>query len=180
MPFKAESTTYLFSVLVQNMLNACDSGSCGGNACRIETVLCAALNDTMALQYFRMNDFSKSFEHLLGLTCAIQCHGVEEWITRGDPYFGEQCFKHLGDAWKKMLGKPAAELEAGGVSKVLRDYAITVCGGLQRYLKSFGGADWRGTGANVYKFNYVVKKRGAASAGGAGGGGGAKKKTKKK
>ena len=66
------------------------------------------------------------------------------------------------------------------MSKVLRDYAITVCGGLQRYLKSFGGADWRGTGANVYKFNYVVKKRGAASAGGAGGGGGAKKKTKKK
>lgn len=151
LPMTTDSDTNKFAMLVWKMLDACDSGSVGGNSCRMSEVLAAAANDTLAI-----GEAGRRFEHLFGLTLAIANHGVEDWIMRGDPSMGERMFKLLGDAWKSLFKQPPEKL---GVSAELFEYAPRACKMLQNHLRSFGSAEYSGTYANVYKFNFQAQNR---------------------
>ena len=152
---KTDSVANKFAMLIWSMLDACESGSIGGDACRMNYVLTSAAQDTL-----NFTSVGPRFQHLLGLTLAIFNHGVESWIVRGDPSFGRTLFKVMGDEWKKLLQKPEATLVAAGISLELRGFAIeSGCMNLQKYLKSFDSKKWAGTGANVYSFNFMAKPR---------------------
>lgn len=70
-PFATGSAANMFAMLVWNMLEACESGSIGGDACRMADVLCAASNEALAVEAV-----GARFEHLFGLTLAISNHGL--------------------------------------------------------------------------------------------------------
>ena len=154
MPFSTASDANKFAMLVWRMFDACDSGGIGGNACRLADVIAAAANAALAKQVL-----TARFHHLLGLTLAISRHGLESWIMRGDKEFGDQVFRLLGNAWKKLFALPAGTLANAGISAELRKFAIDVCEGTRKYLRSYGHKDWRGTYANVFTFSYIVKPR---------------------
>jgi hypothetical protein len=148
-PLETNSDANKFLMLVCKMLDACESGSIGGDACRMTSVVLAATDDALDV---RPN--GKRFHHLLGLTAAISNHGMESWFQRGDPDSGDYVFKELGDAWKKMLKLPEEQLAAEGVSQELRKFAVQSCQGLQKYLKHFGSKEYQGMDFSVFKFNF--------------------------
>lgn len=159
-PIRTDSEANRFGMLVFRMLCACESGSIGGDACRIEDVLFAAADDAKDAGPASSASSFRQFDHLLGLTLAVSNHGVESWIVRGDPHNGKVFFKALGDLWKKQLGKDNDQkLADAGVSAEVRQFAIETCEGLQGYLKSFGDKKWAGTGANEYEFHFMAKRR---------------------
>ena len=151
-PLKTCSDANKFAMFVWNLLDACESGSVGGDACRQWDVLAAAEDDTLAI-----SAVGPRFEHLIGLTCATVNHGVSSWLDRGDPHNGKIHFNAIGNAWKKLLAKPAVDLVAEGISTELRAFAITWCEALQRYLKN--SKKHHGPYANAFTFNFMVKTR---------------------
>ena len=78
-PLKADSDAHRFGIFVWGMLDACESGSVGGDACRMSNVLAAAVDDVRA--FASKGDL---FHHLLGLVLAIRNQGVQSWLERGD------------------------------------------------------------------------------------------------
>ena len=135
-PVCTDSDTNKFAMLCWCMLSACESGSVGGDACRMEEVLFAAADDAR-----EQTAPGRQFEHLLGLTLAISNHGVESWIMRGDPHNGAVLFKTLGELWERQLGASnegrRRTKTSAGISPELRKFAIRACSGLQSYLKSW-------------------------------------------
>jgi hypothetical protein len=165
-PLSTGSDANKFAMLVWRMFDACNSGSIGGDACRLADVLAAATNDALAKKAL-----TPRFHHLLGLILAISNHGLRSWILRGDKDLGEQVFRLVGNAWKKMFALPADTLASAGINAELRKLAVDWCEETRKYLRSFGGKDWEGTFANVFTFSYIVKpraKRPAAPAASAG------------
>lgn len=90
--------TYKFCMFLWKLLDACESGSIGGEACRMWEVLSAALND---IHNIRGNGRDK-FEHLLAWTIAARSHGLYPLLYRGMPD-PNQLFKAAGDMWKKVF-----------------------------------------------------------------------------
>lgn len=152
MPLKTDSDANRFAMLVWKMLDACESGSVGGDACRMDDVIFAAADDAKE----EGHSFSpRRFEHLLGLTLALSNHGVESWLQRGDPHNVRVIFKSLGDGWKPLLSPGASSQKekvlAAGVSTELHQFAIEACEALQRQLAS----DREGK----ISFNFIAKPR---------------------
>ena len=151
-PLKTRSDANKFAMVVWKMLDACESGSVGGDACRMWDVLAAAEDDVLAI-----GAVGPRFEHLLGLALATVNHGVGSWLERGDPHNGKVHFDAIGGAWKKLLAKPEADLAAEGINAELRTFAIKWCETLKRYLKE--SKKHHGPYANTFTFNFMVKSR---------------------
>lgn len=158
MALKTDSDANKFAMLVWRMLDACESGSTGGDAMRQAEVMAAAANDA-----FSINMPKQLFEHCLGLTFAIMNHGVESYIQRGDPDVGEQVFRLLATKWRTLFVMTDEML---GIPAELRKLAINACDGLQKYLKSESNAG-RGFFQSGHVFKFVnwgkpAKKRPAS------------------
>ena len=70
-PMRANSDANKFCIFLWKALCACESGSCGGDACRQYGVLDAAYNDISSFELI-----AARFEHLLGWTCAVVNHKI--------------------------------------------------------------------------------------------------------
>ena len=166
-PLTTGSDANKFAMFVWKLLDACESGSVGGDSCRMEDVLFAALDDAVSndrvanpLGYLSTR---WAFEHLLGLTLAITSHGVGPWLDRGDAENGQLLFDTMAGAWKKLFAIPEAVLAAEGISPELRAFAIKWCKGLQALLKE--SRKHYGPYANSFRFNFIVTPRAKRSAG---------------
>ena len=143
-----ESDVMKYAMLVWRLLDACESGGVGGDACRQRGVIYAAVNDAMAKLVP-----SQRFEHLLGCVVAFSNHGLRSFVLRSYAEEDQRVFSALGGAFKKLFKMKAIE----GVSSDLRGLAIEWCRCLQRHLKSYGGKGWEGTGAAKFSFTFGVK-----------------------
>ena len=85
-PLATDSAANKFLFLVWKLLDACESGGVGGDACRQADVLGAATDDAIN----EPKDPASGFQLLLGLTLAISNHGIGSFIERGDPDIGAQ------------------------------------------------------------------------------------------
>lgn len=92
--------SYQFFMFLWKLLSACESGSIGGEACRMHFVLYAALNDIMDLE-----DYVAKLEHMLAWTMAAGKHGLYQVLYRGEPETTQALFKEAGDVWKKLFRK---------------------------------------------------------------------------
>lgn len=144
-PIKTDSVTNKFTIFVWKMLDACESGGIGGDACRQASVLAAATNDVLALVGSGSN-IRAGFDHLLGLTAAISAHGAEMFFERGDHETGRVVFAGLGNAWKQVF--EATKEDDSVIGSDLRQFAVERCEGLQKYLKST---------TTKYSFNFIVR-----------------------
>ena len=165
-PLTTGSDANKFGMFVWKLLDACESGSVGGDSCRMEDVLFAALDDAVSndrvanpLGYLSTR---WAFEHLLGLALAIRSHGVGPWLDRGDAENGQLLFDTMAGAWKKLFAIPEAVLAAEGISPELRAFAIKWCKGLQALLKE--SRKHYGPYANSFRFNFIVTPRAKRSA----------------
>ncbi|KAL7545468.1 hypothetical protein ACHAWF_008819 [Thalassiosira exigua] len=140
MPFTNDSDIDKFGVFVLNMLEACESGSIGGDACRQNTVLLAALEE---IAY--MSDHQKRIEHLLGLTFAIGNHGLRPFLERGDPDSGRWIFGEIAKQWKKFFDH--------NINDPIRQVAMVYCDAVQKMLKN-AQKDY-GDYVTKYNFNYI-------------------------
>jgi len=146
-PMKTESDANKFCMFVWKILNACESGSIGGDACRQFDVLNNALDDSLA-----MHSIAARFEHLLGWTAAATNHGLHALLYRGDPDRNRSLFKAVGDEWKKIF---EANTEVV-VSEELRKFAIWMCESFQKLLKE---AKKEYGDYAKYTFNFIKKPR---------------------
>ena len=161
-PFKTGSDTNRFAMFLWKMLDACESGSVGGDACRMSSVLVAAANDSLSIfevdaSSLTVRGVGPRFEHLLGLTLAIVNHGVASWLERGDPDNGKRIFLEIGKEWRKILALPEERLAAEGISAAHREFASKSNDSLQRYLKA--SREHHGPYANTFTFNFIAKPR---------------------
>jgi len=115
-----------FSIFILKCLQACESGSVGGDACRQYELLHAALLDTRNLP-----TAAARFEHLLGWTAAVNTHQLQALLYRGEPQRNRLLFKTCGDEWKKIFGSNTDAF----ASAELRSFATWVCGAFQSLLK---------------------------------------------
>ena len=99
-PMSTHSDGYKLCMFLWNCLNASETGSIGGDACRQYDILNSALDDTLSLQ-----SLSSKFEHLLGWTVAAYNHGLEALLYRGDPDRNRALFKAAADEWKVLFEK---------------------------------------------------------------------------
>mmetsp|Transcript_5619 Transcript_5619/g.9503 ORF Transcript_5619/g.9503 Transcript_5619/m.9503 type:complete len:536 (+) Transcript_5619:75-1682(+) len=148
-PMKANSDDNKFGIFLWKMLAASESGSVGGDACRMFDALYAAYQDIMTL-----GSTAAKFDHLLGWTTAACRHGIESLLERGDPYRNRLLFKSIAEEFKKIFKLDTAVL---GIDNGLRDYAITWCGHLQKMFRAFKKE--HGQYAENYTFNYIYKPR---------------------
>jgi len=157
MPWATGSTTNMFTHLVWRMLDACETGSTGGDACREGGVLGAAVTEVVNSR----GAVKEQFELALGMSLAWYNHETFAFMHRGDPEQGHAIITHLGTVWKKLLKFDEATLEAKGVKKEARDIAIKVNTALKNY---FASKDHY----NTFTFNFMVKptapKKAAAAA----------------
>ena len=85
---KTGSDAHKFCIFVWKCLNASESGSVGGDACRQFDILNSALDDTLA-----MTTVAAKFENLLGWTAAAYNHELHALLYRGDPDRTRSLFK---------------------------------------------------------------------------------------
>ena len=136
-PFPIDCIANRFGTLVWNMLRACESGSIGGDAYRMQLVLEAAVEDT--IQSISIHD--DLIEHLLGLTMAIVRHGVGPFLDRGDPEIGQRLFKKIAHEWKKFFERHPVVYD---LSMEFHKFAKVYGFEMQKMLKSSG-----------YNFNFI-------------------------
>jgi hypothetical protein len=149
------SEEYKFGMLVLRLLDACESGSSGGDACRQNTMLSAAVEDTLGMRGPR-----NRFAHLLGFTLGVVGHGLQTWILRGDRELGKHLFKLVGDAWKKVLeGMSDDMLLAVGITQKRREFAKSACTSLSEMFQQYNTPAWADAGAAVYQFKFAIKHR---------------------
>ena len=149
-PLQATSDGYKFSMFLFNMLNASESGSIGGDACRFYFALAAACDDIMAF-----HSKAAKFEHLLGWTIAVRQHGIGALLERGEPDRNRVIFKYIAEEFKKIF--KLDNTATLGISDGLKDFAKDWCGNLQKMLKRVK-KDY-GEYAENYTFNYIYKPR---------------------
>lgn len=143
-PVKTESDANKFGMFLLKMLRACESGSVGGDACRLRDIMYAAVEDILVIP-----SDNKRFEHLLGFTMAVSSHGLDSFLMRGDPDTGRYIFKAVADDWKKLFDRNIEDF----VSDEMRKLAITWCEALQKMLKS--ARKEHGEYATNYLFNFI-------------------------
>ncbi|KAL7442217.1 hypothetical protein ACHAXM_008232 [Skeletonema potamos] len=148
-PMNSESDANKFCIFLWKMLDASESGSIGGDACRFFDALYAAYKDIMT-----MNSTAAKFGHLLGWVIAVVNHGIGALLERGDPDRNRILFKNVAEELKKIFKQDTAAL---GIENNLRDFAITWCGHMQKMLKSVKKE--YGEYAENYSFNYLYKPR---------------------
>jgi hypothetical protein len=152
---KSASDANKFSMFLWKMLNASESGSIGGDACRQYDILSNALVDTKA-----MRPVAEKFEHLLGWTGAVANHGIDALLQRGDPTRNKPLFKSAADEWKKVFEKTDGNAVVG-VSDAQRTFAIQMCESFQRMLKDAKKEYELDTN---YTFNFIKKVKKSVAA----------------
>ncbi|KAL7542598.1 hypothetical protein ACHAXR_012238 [Thalassiosira sp. AJA248-18] len=135
--FSHDSIPNRFAVFMWNMFDACESGSTGGDACRINAVLMAAAKDVIDIHRTQQ----ERIEHLLGLTMAIKRHGLGPFLCRGNPESGRAVFAEIAKEWKRFFEWDPSEY---GISDGVREFAKDCCEGVQLMLKPA-----------KYLFNYI-------------------------
>lgn len=148
-PMAVDSDANKCSMFMWRALQATESGSMGGDACRQYDLLSAYMNDIS-------NTSSKAlkFESLLGLTVAMANHQLHALLYRGDPDRNRSLFKRVADAWKRIFDSNAEEY----VSKDLHSFAVYYCNYFQSLLKQ---AKKEYDLQCSYSFNYMTKKKAA-------------------
>jgi len=146
-PYKNDSIIHKFSIFMWNMLDACESGSIGGDASRMNAVLSAAANDILDTP-----SHHERIKHLLGLTVAIRRHGLVAFLQRGDPESGRSIFAGIAKEWKKF-NEVDLDPSAYNISDDFRKFARDYCEGLQQMLKN--AQETHGEYATKYNFNYI-------------------------
>ena len=145
MPDHLSAPAYKFFVFLWKMLDACESGSIGGEACRMMFTLSAALADIEDL-----DDDDDGHHHLLAWTLATVQHGVHPLLYRGEPEANQELFDDAGRLWKKVFKEPSS------LSEETRKFAMAWCENFRKLLVQ--AKKEYGEHAN-YKFAYIVKTR---------------------
>ena len=148
-PIKANSDANKFGLFLWKMLDASESGSIGGDACRFFNALDAAYADITAL-----GSTSEQFQHLLGWNIAVASQGIGALLERGDPDRNRWLFKKVAEHWKKIFKQDTAAL---GINDELRKFAIEWCGHVQKMLKSVKKN--YGEYSENYSFNFIYTPR---------------------
>jgi len=148
-PLKTESDGNKFCIFLWKMLDASESGSIGGDACRFFDALYAAYQDIM-----KLNSTATKFEHLLGWTIAVCSHGIRALLERGDPDRNRILFKYIAEEFKKIF---KLETAAVGIDNGLKEFAMEWCGAMQKMLRSVKKE--YGEYAENYTFNFIYKPR---------------------
>ena len=151
-PLLTESEGNKYFHLVYRMLLACESGSCGGDACRLFEVLYAALEG--AIEYSDSNDYTL-FEHLLGWTVAANNHQLFQLWDRAEPYRTQCLFDWAAKEWKRLFEKTVVSGAIPGVSDEMRNFAILICDQFKRLVVG-ARKEW-GDHAK-YSFNFIKPK----------------------
>lgn len=151
-PVEAESDGNKYFHFVYRMLLACESGSCGGDACRLYEILRAGLDG--ALQYSNTSS-QLTFEHLLGWTAAASAHGLYQLFYRGEPTLTQYVFELAANEWKKLFEFTETSGVLPGVSDELRYFAFEICTDLQKLVKR--QKKEHGEHAK-YSFNFIKPK----------------------
>jgi len=144
---------YMFAV---RLLDACCSGSTGGDAHRASFVLGAAMVDVMAA---KMNSqVSKYFDKLFALTMAILETDVRDvYIDRG--FEPDVFFEWLASGWRELLeDEGRAALRAAKVPDDKFEHAVGWLKPLKEYLES-GEAGGVSTFAQQLKLKFDYQPR---------------------
>lgn len=142
---KTNSDANKFCMFLWKCLEASETGSISGDACRQFDILNSALDDTLSL-----SGTATKFEHLLGWTSAATNHGLDALLYRGDPDRNRVLFKKVADEWKKVFDSTNVNDDK------LRKFAIWYCECFQKLLKQ--AKKEYGDHAS-YAFNFIKKKR---------------------
>ena len=149
-PYKTDSAVNKMAIFLWKMLSASESGSIGGDACRLYDALYAA--------YLDIADYSSPttgrFELLMGWTMAVVSHGIGSLLERGDPDRNRLLFKSVADEFKKLFKLDDGHLR---ITPELRECAMNWCGHLQKMLKNVKKN--YGEYSENYTFSYIVKPR---------------------
>ncbi|KAL7435950.1 hypothetical protein ACHAXH_003045, partial [Discostella pseudostelligera] len=151
-PLKTDSEGNKYFHFVYRMFLACESGSCGGDACRLYEILFAALEG--AIDYSSDNQ-STLFEHLLGWTAASTTHDLFQLWDRAEPYRTQELFDWAAKEWKKLFEKTEMSGAIPGVSDEMRNFAIGQCDSFKRLVVG-ARKEW-GDHAK-YSFNFIKPK----------------------
>ena len=151
-PLLTESEGNKYFHLVYRMLLACESGSCGGDACRLFETLYAALGG--AIEYSDSNDYTL-FEHLLGWTVAANNHQLFHLWDHAEPYRTQCLFDWAAKEWKRLFEKTVVSGAIPGVSDEMRNFAILICG---QFKKLVVGARKEWGDHAKYSFNFIKPK----------------------
>jgi len=152
-PMKANSDANKFCIFLWKALCACESGSCGGDACRQYGVLDAAYNDISSFELI-----AARFEHLLGWTCAVVNHMIHLVMERCDPEQIRSLFMDVAANWKKVF--EMIPVEGGmGVSAELRAFAIRTGETLQKLLRAYKKQYKDNFDGVTLSFNFIRKPR---------------------
>lgn len=158
-PFAIDSDCMLFFWLVSRLSSACDSGSIGGDAQRLEAVLTGALEN---IKHTTAAWTRKRFELMTGLLVAIVTgpnHALDGFIDRG--FEAPKFFRDLATAWRQLLnpnGRAGTDgpkrLKEDGVTPAMIRYAKEDLKNLKEYLESgnAGGVSIFGGGPQKIKF----------------------------
>jgi len=142
---KTNSDANKLCMFLWKCLEASETGSISGDACRQFDILNSAIDDTLSL-----SSTANKFEHLLGWTAAATNHGLDALLYRGDPDRNRVLFKKVADEWKKVYDSTNVNDEK------LRKFAIWYCECFQKLLKQ--AKKEYGDHAS-YVFNFIKKKR---------------------
>jgi len=142
---KTNSDANKFCMFLWKCLEASETGSISGDACRQFDILNSAIDDTLSL-----SGTVNKFEHLLGWTAAATNHGLDALLYRGDPDRNRVLFKKVADEWKKVFNSTNVNDDK------LRKFAIWYCECFQKLLKQ--AKKEYGDHAS-YVFNFIKKKR---------------------
>lgn len=151
LPFTADATINKFAILVRKLLDACESGTISGDACRMADVVNAAICDVMAVG----NNKAIQFEHGVGLVQALANHGLHSWIERSEPDDGQRDLNRLGKLLEGVFKVPEAKMAALGISPELRKIGIYACERLKQHLDR----ESHGCYHSGFKFKYIVVPR---------------------
>ena len=154
-PMTANSTANKFCIFIWKALCACESGSCGGDACRQYGILEAAYNDLSSFDKIPVN---VCFEHLLGWTCAVVNHQIHLVMERYDSTQIRALFVNVASLWKKIFEE--IPVEGGmGVSAELRAFAIGTGETLQKLLRAYKKQFKDNFDGVTLSFNFIRKPR---------------------
>ena len=142
---KTNSDANKFCMFLWKCLEASETSSISGDACRQFNIMYSALDDTLSL-----SGTANKFEHLLGWTAAATNHGLDALLYRGDPDRNRVLFKKVADEWKKVFHSTNVNDEK------LRKFAIWYCECFEKLLKQ--AKKEYGDHAS-YVFNFIKKRR---------------------
>lgn len=145
---------YKFLMFLLKMLDACESGSIGGEACRMMFTLTAALADVEGLlldDTTTNNGHHHHHHHLLAWTIATYSHGIHPLLYRGEPEAIQELFADAGRLWKEVFKSSSSLSE-----EKTRKFAMSACENLRELLAE--AKEEYGEHAD-YKFAYITKTR---------------------